>query len=164
MVKVNLKGLLVLVLSVTLVIGIMLGGCTTSDESGTPAEETQTQIIENITSQEAFDLIQDNQNNPYFAIIDVRTPQEYSQERIAGAINIDFNSVSFRNDLDKLDKDRTYIVYCRTGFLSGKALDIMGELGFQEVYKPSGGIEAWIDAGLPVTGTNGQGLNGDDPM
>ena len=128
----------------SLVIGaVWMSGCTTSDGTGT-------QIIENITPQEAFTLIQDNDGNPDFVILDVRTPQEFAEGHIEDAANIDFNSMTFRDDLDKLDKDRIYLIYCRTGFLSGQALDIMEELGFNEVYKPTGGIEAWIDAGLPT--------------
>ena len=149
MAKMSFRRLALVALLASLVIGtIWAGGCTAGDE-------TDTQIIENITPQEAFTLIQDNEGNMDFVIIDVRTPEEFDSGHIENAANIDFNSMTFRDDIDKLDKDKIYIVYCRTGFLSGQALDIMEELGFNEVYKPSGGIEAWIDAGLPVTGGNG---------
>ena len=152
MAKMSLKSLLVLVLSVTLVIGVVwAGGCTTSDETGTPTQQTPTQIIENITPQEAFTLIQDNQNNPDFVILDVRTQEEFAEGHIAGAIMIDFYSMTFRDDLDNLDKNKTYLIYCRSGGRSGKTLDIMEKLSFQEVYNMSGGIVAWVDAGLPTT-------------
>ena len=132
-----------LALSVLLVTGVVLtGGC---------AEEAPTQIIEDITPQEAFTLIQNNQNNPDFVIIDVRTPQEFAEGHIEDAINIDFYSETFADELNKLDKNKTYLVYCRSGGRSSGALDIMEELGFREVYNMLGGIRQWTAEGLPIT-------------
>ena len=55
---------MVLILSMSLVIGVVLtGGCVATEP---PTTETSTQIIKDITTQEALDLIQDNQNNPDF--------------------------------------------------------------------------------------------------
>jgi rhodanese-related sulfurtransferase len=145
----SLKSLTALVLSIPLVIGVVLtGGCVT-DETVTP--ETPTRIIEDITPQEASTLIQDNQNNPDFIIIDVRTPEEFAEGYIENAINIDFYSETFRDELNNLDKDKTYLIYCRSGGRSGNALNIMAELNFREVYNISGGIIAWKAAGLPTT-------------
>lgn len=139
MAKMSLKNLILLVLSVSLVIGVVLtGGC------------VQEQIIEDITPQEAFTLIQDNQNNPDFVIIDVRTPEEFAEEYIENAINMDYYSKTFRDELNNLDKNKTYLVYCRSGKRSGNALDIMKELNFREAYN-IGGIIEWKAAGLPTT-------------
>ena len=145
----SLKKTMVLALSVSLVIGVVLTGGCVRDETAPP--ETLTQIIEDITPQEAFALIQNNQNNPDFAIIDVRTPEEFAGEHIENAINIDFRSESFWDELNKLDKNKTYLVYCRSGVRSGNALDIMAELNFREAYNMSGGIIAWKAEGLPTT-------------
>jgi len=135
-------------LLVSLVIGVVLiGGCA---EIATPQQEVPTQTIENITPQEAFTLIQNNQNNPDFVIIDVRTPQEFAEEHIENAINIDFRSETFRDELSKLDKNKTYLIYCRSGGRSGNALNIMEELNFEEVYNMSGGIIVWNTEGLPT--------------
>ena len=141
--------IMLLVLTVSLVIGVALtGGCVT-DETVTP--ETPTRIIEEITPQEALTLIQDNQNNPDFVIIDVRTPEEFAEGYIENATNIDFYSETFRDELKQLDKNKTYLIYCRSGGRSGSALDIMAELNFREVYNISGGIIAWKTEGLPTT-------------
>ena len=138
MVKMSLKNLTMLVLSVSLVIGVVLtGGCT--------------QIIEDITPQEAFTLIQENQNSPDFVIIDVRTPEEFADGYIENAINIDFHSEAFGNELNELDKNKTYLVYCRSGRRSRNALDIMEELNFREAYNMSDGIDGWKKEGLPTT-------------
>ena len=132
-------------LSVSLVTGAMLmGGCVGKEI------EAPTQIIEDITPQEAFTLIQENQGNPDFAIIDVRTPEEFASEHIEGAINIDFRSETFRVQLNILDKNKTYLIYCRSGRRSASALAIMEEFNFREAYNMSGGIIQWVEEGLPT--------------
>ena len=144
----GLKNSMLSVLTVLLIAGVTwTGGCVTE----TPVQETPTQIIEDITPQEAFTLIQENQGNPDFVIIDVRTPEEFAEEHIENAINIDFYSETFRDELNKLDRNKTYLVYCRSGRRSGNALNIMKELNFREVYNISGGIIEWKAKGFPTT-------------
>ena len=92
--------------------------------------------------QEVFTLIQENQNNPDFAIIDVRTPEEFAEGYIENADNIDFYSETFWDELNQLDKNKTYLIYCQSGNRSGRTLDIMAELNFEEVYNMLGGILA----------------------
>jgi len=118
-------------------------GCTSQ------AEPTN-QILEDIGVQEAYELIQHNQGNQDFVIIDIRTPEEFNEGHIENAVNIDFYSETFKKDLDKLDKNKTYFIYCRSGNRSGRAMPIMKELGFKEVYNLSAGIKEWIAEGLPV--------------
>ena len=141
------KLLLVLVL---VIIGVVLTGGCAGTETTTPTQETPTQIIEDITPQEAFTLIQDNENNPEFVILDVRTPEEFADGHLKNAITLDYYSETFRDELSKLDKDKTYLVYCRSGKRSRNAVDIMEELNFKEVYNMSGGIIEWEAEGLPI--------------
>ena len=143
-----MKRLLPLLL-VSLIIGVILTGGCVSTETVPPNQETQ--IIENITPPEVFALIQDNQNNPDFVIIDVRTPEEFADGHIENAINLDYYSETFRDELNKLDKGKKYLIYCRSGNRSGKALNIMQELNFREVYNMSGGILEWQAEGLLLT-------------
>ncbi len=137
----SLKNFMVLALSVSLVIGVTLTGGCVLDETAT---------IKDITPQEAFTLIQNNQNNPDFVIIDVRTPGEFAGEHIENTTNINFYSETFRDTLNTLDKNKTYLIYCRSGGRSGSALDIMAELNFKEAYNILGGINQWKTAGLPT--------------
>jgi len=115
-----------------------------------PVEEPPTQIIEDITPQEAFNLIQENQNNPDFIILDVRTPEEFAEEHIENAINIDYYSEAFPEEIDKLDRDKIYLIYCRSGIRSRNTLDVFEELGFREAYNMTGGIIQWRDEELPT--------------
>ncbi len=107
-------------------------------------------IIKTFEPKEAMELIQKNANNPNFVILDIRTPEEFDSGHIAGAININYHSDSFIEDLDKLDKSKTYLVYCRTGRRSGDAVSIMTRLGFKEIYRIKGDIVKWKSEGLPV--------------
>jgi len=116
-----------------------------------PRTETQTQIAKNIAPKEAYTLIQNNRGNPNFVILDVRTPAEFAEEHIEYAINLDYYSETFRDDLDKLNKTKTYLIYCRTGSRGESSLAIMKELGFREVYNISGGITEWKAEGFPTT-------------
>ncbi len=151
MVKMNLKKLMILVFLGALIGGFVLTGVYIKTETNTAKSETQIQIIENITPEEAYILILESKDNPNFVILDVRTPEEFLGEYIENAVNLDYYSDTFKNDLDKLDKNKTYLIYCRSGRRSENALNIMKELDFREVYNMSGGIIKWKSEGLPTT-------------
>ena len=77
-------------------------------------------------------------------IIDVRTPEEFEHSRIPNSKNIDFyNSQNFMQEIEKLNKDNSYYVYCRTGVRSANSCQLMSELGFKKVYNLLGGIVEW---------------------
>jgi len=106
-------------------------------------------VPQTITAQEAFDLVQDNDGNPEFVIVDVRTPDEFGDGHLEDAINIDFYADSFRDDLNQLDKSDTYLIYCRSGNRSAQALTTMNDLGFSDIHD-MGGIIDWAAEGFPV--------------
>jgi len=84
-------------------------------------------------------------------ILDVRTPAEFNQGHLDGAINIDIYNDTFNDTIQQLDRSQTYVLYCRTGSRSAAAQALLIEKEFQETYNVLGGIIAWTDAGLPVT-------------
>lgn len=106
-------------------------------------------VARTITPQEAFDLVRNNEANPEFVIVDVRTPDEFADGHLENAINIDFKADSFRANLSQLDKSNTYLIYCRSGNRSAQALATMDELRFSDVYD-MGGIRDWAAEGFPV--------------
>jgi len=83
-------------------------------------------------------------------LLDVRTPEEYATGHIENSVNIDFKNSSFAENIEMLDKTKTYAVYCASGVRSGKAADLMKEQGFASVYTLEGGIKTWKDKGLPL--------------
>ncbi|MCS7085582.1 MAG: rhodanese-like domain-containing protein [Bacteroidia bacterium] len=70
--------------------------------------------------------------------IDVRTPQEYASGHIKGCLHIDVLSKDFDKAVSKLDKNKTYYVYCASGGRSENAVDRMIKLGFTSVYNVGG--------------------------
>ncbi len=149
--RVKAKHLIALVVLLSIVVAI--AGIVACSGNGTTNGnlEPPTQTIEDVTPEQAATLIEENKDNDAFVVLDVRTPEEFSEGYIADAVNLDFYSETFRDDLDGLDKSKKYLIYCRTGGRSGVALNIMQELGFEEVYDLSGGIIGWGKEGLPIT-------------
>lgn len=82
--------------------------------------------------------------------LDVRTPGEFNEGHIEGALLIDFQSGNFENEIASLDKSKTYAVYCRSGNRSGKAVKVMSDAGFPNLYNLNGGVIDWVSAGLPL--------------
>ena len=64
-----------------------------------------------VIPSEAINLIQENQGNPDFVIIDAQSPEIFAEKHIDNAINMYFGSETIDNELDKLDKNKKYLVY-----------------------------------------------------
>ena len=104
----------------------------------------------NVGPGEAQALIQKNAENRDFVVLDVRTPGEFAQGHLQGAVLVDYLSPGFREEMAGLDRTKTYLVYCRTGNRSTSAMGIMAELGFRGYYHLEGGIMRWLEEGLPA--------------
>jgi len=85
--------------------------------------------------------------------IDVRTPRERDEKRVAGSINIPLNHLNER--LQELPKDRPLLVYCAGGYRSSIATSLLKQQGFENVSELAGGMTAWETAKLPTEGTLG---------
>lgn len=83
-------------------------------------------------------------------VVDVRSPEEYKEEHIAGAKNVDFFTEDFARELDKLDKSKPYLVHCASGKRSTSSLKVFEKLGFKNLFHLDGGINAWKAAGKQV--------------
>jgi rhodanese-related sulfurtransferase len=84
-------------------------------------------------------------------ILDVRTPQEVAEGHLAGAKNIDVQDELFQQNIEQLDKNKTYLLYCRSGKRTAVAGAKMKAAGFKKVYMLDGGITSWKEKGKPVT-------------
>ena len=84
-------------------------------------------------------------------ILDVRTPQEVAEGHLAGAKNIDVQDELFQQNIEHLDKNKTYLLYCRSGKRTAVAGAKMKAAGFKKVYMLDGGITSWKEKGKPVT-------------
>lgn len=68
-----------------------------------------------------------------YILLDVRTPEEFSEGHIQSAINMNISSLGAVNKITELDKSKTYIVYCRSGGRSNMASMIMQANGFSVI-------------------------------
>ncbi len=115
---------------------ILLAGCS-STGSATTVNLNVSEFSQKITE-------------PGVIIVDVRTPEEFASGHIEGALNIDFNSGNFANEITRLNPSETYAVYCRSGSRSGQAASIMHKAGFHDVSNLNGGVIDWTNDGLPL--------------
>jgi rhodanese-related sulfurtransferase len=83
-------------------------------------------------------------------ILDVRSGFEFGGDKISGAKNLSYTSAGFKSNVEKLDKSKTYLVYCASGSRSAGAVNTMKQMGFEKVYNLTGGIDNWKSAGKPV--------------
>ncbi|KPK85301.1 MAG: hypothetical protein AMS27_07665 [Bacteroides sp. SM23_62_1] len=106
--------------------------------------------IENITCQQASDLIQEFRNNTSFIILDLRTEDMFMEEHIENSIYHDVFSEDFEDWLKGLDKEKVYLLYCNVGHRSGIALKKMKEMGFKNLYHLHEGIRVWKEQDFPT--------------
>jgi rhodanese-related sulfurtransferase len=127
-----------------------------SEETKAATGEAHSKRLRAVTPREALELVKRNKENPNFVIVDMRTPEELTSGYIEGAVNIDYYHPGFQVEVGKLDRTKTYLIYCRTGSRTESAFALMKELQFKEVYPLEGGITAWRAAGFPVAGQKRQ--------
>ena len=87
---------------------------------------------------------------PATKVIDVRTPEEFAQGRVQGAVNMNVEDGSFAQAIASLDKDAAYSVYCRSGRRSAIAVDLMKKAGFSSVTDLGGMEDAAKGLNLPI--------------
>jgi rhodanese-related sulfurtransferase len=93
--------------------------------------------IPEITPEEAKKILE---SDPNAVLLDVRTPQEYRQVRVPGSVLIPVDDLRFK--FKELDKNKKYIVMCRSGNRSAFATYALRQLGF-EAFNMIGGILNW---------------------
>ena len=121
--------------------------------SGFILPSCQAQQDQNITAlspKEASKLIETHTGDSDFIILDIRTPGEYQSGHLKDATMIDYYSKSFVDEIGRLDKNKSYLVYCRSGNRSARSMDQFNKLHFQKIYHLSSGINSWISEGLPL--------------
>ena len=78
-----------------------------------------------------------------YVLVDVRTAEEFTDGHIEGALNIDYFSATFSDEISNIGLEKPVLVYCRSGNRSSKSMKIMYDLGFKEVYHLIDGIKVW---------------------
>lgn len=121
-------------------LALWMAGCSSSSKTA----------IHHLSARDAQSLITQNRGNPGFVILDIRTPAEFKQGHIAGAAILDYYNPSFRKDLERLDKSKTYLIYCRTGNRTSRTLAMVENMGFYTIYHMQRGIVEWYAQKLPL--------------
>lgn len=80
---------------------------------------------------------------PGVTVVDVRTPAEFAEGHLPGAVNINVEDPAFPDKVAALDPDANYAVYCRSGNRSRVAVDYMTQAGVSHTVGLEGGIGAW---------------------
>jgi rhodanese-related sulfurtransferase len=142
-----------------LVVALLGGGCSGgnggAEESQEAGQQTAVQgeptltlsASQVITSAELVERL-DGEDVP--VILDVRSPEEYAEGHIPGAINVPYDQIAA--NLDSLQSFLTaeIVVYCRTGRRAGVAENALREAGFTRVLDLEGHMTSWNEAQLPV--------------
>ncbi len=119
-----------------------------SENRGAALEEASG--IVDVSVDEAHALIQTHQDDPDFVVLDLRTPPEYAAGHLPGAELLNFYDPDFINEIQQLDRNKTYLYYCATGNRSSSVTEVMQYLGFKKAYHVYQGITAWQRSGLPI--------------
>jgi rhodanese-related sulfurtransferase len=109
--------------------GLLLVACASTNQQGNK-----------ILTEQAFEKKMHHKNTE---VLDVRTPEEYQAGHLKNAILLDYNAGVFDTAFQKLDKEKTYLIYCRSGKRSDNAATKMKSAGFKKTYQLKGGITAW---------------------
>jgi rhodanese-related sulfurtransferase len=96
--------------------------------------------VNNLNAELFAEKINQNQNA---VLLDVRTVEEYIAERIPNSMLIDIYKPDFIMNIEKLDRSKSYFIYCRSGSRSSVAANEMVKLGFENVYNLKNGIISW---------------------
>lgn len=83
-------------------------------------------------------------------VLDVCTPNEFKQQHLENAVNVNYHADGFSAQLEQMDKNKPYFVYCWAGSRSAKAAKVMRGMGFAKVYELEGGISNWMRKDKPV--------------
>ena len=109
----------------------LLAGCTASNE--------QKSSYRQISMDEAVTMMEEESG---YMILDVRTPEEFSERHIPDAINIPNEMIGSEEIQELPDKDQLIFVYCRSGNRSKQASGKLAELGYTNIVE-IGGINDW---------------------
>jgi rhodanese-related sulfurtransferase len=123
--------------------------CASETIKETPANEVNTAngaITSGVVDVSTFVKLMEGDH----ILLDVRTPEEFSEGYIANAKNINFYDDDFSERVITLNKNEPVLVYCKKGSRSAKACKVLKDAGFKTIYDLEGGFTAWQSAKQPI--------------
>ena len=123
------------------IIGALIASVALAGEPTTPATK--------VTSMTQEQLLEHQAKHPqHLFVLDVRTPAEYAEGHVPGAVNVPHDQVVSR--LAEIPKDKDVVLYCRSGRRAGLAADVLAAHGYSRLSHLEGDMQAWTEAGRPV--------------
>ncbi|MDH0673206.1 rhodanese-like domain-containing protein [Empedobacter sp. GD03861] len=127
------------ILGVAMIAGTLLLGSCASNSSSSEGKEAR---IEEVTS--TLDNVNEiNFKNKKNVLLDVRTPEEFAEGHVPGAVNIDVKNPNFEEEIQKLDTKKNYFIYCKSGVRAKLATDKMQEKGFKNAKNFKDGMSTY---------------------
>lgn len=106
--------------------------------------------VQDVDTQQMQAVVKENAGNPDFIILDVSPAPAFANSHLEGAISLPANDPNFEVNLQQLDKDKTYLVYCHRMNWTPKAVEVMSKNNFAKLYASSEGKAGWMQAGYKV--------------
>jgi len=131
-------------LSLLSIIAFLITSCKTNTKSTGNSQLGKVYDVSTTEFQKAIESTE-------ATLIDVRTPEEYAEGHIEGAININWYKRTFRNYILNIPQDKPILIYCRTGNRTSKTATALQSLGFKEIYNLEKGIKQWKIDNAPTT-------------
>lgn len=141
------KNLVILTLSVLFSASI---ACSQQSNKKTEAQQSNTEQVNSPYEVLPPAAFASSMKDKPGVLIDVRTPQETAKGIIEGARLINLFDDNFENEINKLDRNTTYYVYCASGGRSAETAELMIKKGFKHVVDLDGGYMRWTKEGMPV--------------
>jgi len=133
------------ILLVVGVLGFTMAITSCGEKAEATTESNQTEQVQGVKQArvEKAEFVQFMKDHPDAQLIDIRTPGEFAGGHIENAVNIDFYGKDFTAKLEKLDKTKPVLIYCKSGGRSGKALGQMKKMEFGTILELKGGYSHW---------------------
>jgi rhodanese-related sulfurtransferase len=94
-------------------------------------------------------LLEHQSRHPdHLFVLDVRTPQEYAEGHVPGAVNVPYDQLASR--LAEVPKDKDVVLYCKSGRRAGIAADVLAANGYTRLSHLEGDMPAWVAKGHAV--------------
>jgi rhodanese-related sulfurtransferase len=103
-----------------------------------------------IDVNEAFSFLKNHKNDENIVVLDIRSKEEFDRGHLENAILLDYSQTSFPSEIEKLNKDKRYIIIDSNGRKSMNTLELMKELRIEKAHAVKGGYEEWQKTGLPL--------------
>ena len=136
-------------LAALLMVGAMSVAFMTIATAGEPAATAPASAAAAVAPMSQEALLEHQSRHPdHLFVLDVRTPQEYAEGHVPGAVNVPHDQLASR--LAEVPKDKDVVLYCKSGRRAGIAADVLAANGYMRLSHLEGDMPAWIEKGRPV--------------